>query len=336
MPGRTTVAIAGERFLIDGEPTYPGRSWAGHRIEGLLLNSRMVNAIFDDLNPETRGRWAYPDTGRWDAERNVSEFIAAMGEYRAHGLLAVTVNLQGGSPEGYSAEQPWHNSAFEPDGTLREDYLARLERVLERADELGMVVILGLFYFGQDRRLRDEAAVVRATEEAVGWVLARGHRNVLLEIANECDVGLYTRAILQPPREHELIRHAQSVERDGRRLPVSTSYRGRSVPGEAVVAAADFLLLHGNGESIPERLAHQVRLTRRVPGYTPKPILVNEDDHFAFDQPRNNLRAAIGEYASWGYFDPYGDGYQSPPVSWGIDTPRKRAFFDTVREITGG
>jgi hypothetical protein len=197
-----------------------------------------------------------------------------------------------------------------------------------------MVIILGLFYFGQDRRLRDEQAVVRATRQAAEWLLGNQYANVLVEIANECDVGRYTHDILKPPREHELIRHAQSVERSGKRLLVSTSYQGRSIPSEAVVAAADFLLLHGNFEPVPERLAHQIRMTRRVPGYTAKPVLINEDDHFDFDRPRNNLRAAIAEYCSWGYFDPYADGYQSPPVSWGIDTERKRAFFDLVREIT--
>jgi len=55
---------------------------------------------------------------------------------------------------------------------------------------------------------------------------------------------------------------------------------------------------------------------------------------------QNNLLAAIGEYGSWGYFDPgtnnYADGYQSPPVQWQINTPRKKAFFDLVLEITGG
>ena len=37
------------------------------------------------------------------------EFRAAMPQGRAHGLLGPTLNLQGGSPEGYSAEQPWHS-----------------------------------------------------------------------------------------------------------------------------------------------------------------------------------------------------------------------------------
>ena len=60
--GRTTVAIDGDRFMINGRPTYAGRTWRGMKIEGLLMNSRMVQGIFDDLNPETRTRWKYPDT----------------------------------------------------------------------------------------------------------------------------------------------------------------------------------------------------------------------------------------------------------------------------------
>ena len=106
-------AIQGDAFLINGKPTYKGRTWNGKKIEGLLLNSRMVQAIFDDLNPETRGKWAYPDTEKWDADRNTREFVAAMPEWRKHGLLAFTLNLQGGSPQGYSKDQPWHNSAFD-------------------------------------------------------------------------------------------------------------------------------------------------------------------------------------------------------------------------------
>jgi hypothetical protein len=113
-----------------------------------LLNARMVNSVFDDLNPETRTLWDYPD-GPWDPERNTREFVAAMTEWRAHGLLSFTVNLQGGSPHGYSDDignpQPWINSAFGASGDLRPDYMARLRLVLDRADELGMATIVGLF-----------------------------------------------------------------------------------------------------------------------------------------------------------------------------------------------
>ena len=339
---KTTVAIRKDGFTIDGRPTYEGRSWRGLRIEGLLMNSRMVQGIFDDLNPETRGLWAYPDTGRWDPERNTREFVAAMPEWRRHGLLSFTINLQGGSPQGYSQDQPWHNSGFHPDGSLRADYLARLERILDRADQLGMVPIVGYFYFGQDQRLDGEAAVRRAVRDATTWLLEKGYRNVLVEIANECDNRKYEQPAIQAPRVHELVTLAQSITVNGRRLPVSVSFNGGVIPHANVVPIADFLLLHGNGVSDPDRIAQMVRATRQVPGYRGVPILFNEDDHFEFDRPRHNFAAAIAEYASWGFFDyrmkgeGFDEGYQSVPVNWGLSSERKRGFFGLVKEMAGG
>jgi hypothetical protein len=338
---KTNVSIDGDNFLINGQPTLKSVVWRGHKLEGLLPNSRMVQGVFDDLNTETRARWAYPDTKTWDAARNTREFVAAMAEWRRHGLLAITLNLQGGSPEGYSQSQPWHNSAFTEDGARRPDYAARAELILDEADRLGMVVILGLFYFGQDERLRDEKAVVRAVDEAVAWVLDKGYRNVLIEINNECNVR-YDHAILQPARVHELIIRAKQNTRGGRRLLVSTSYGGNTLPSPAVVEASDFALLHGNGATNPDRIAEMVRQTRQIPTYTPKPIVFNEDDHYDFDKPWNNFVAATSERASWGFFDfrrqgeGMDEGYQSMPANWGISSPRKRGFFNLLREMTGG
>ena len=330
---KTAVSIRGDAFFINGKPTYGGRTWNGKKIEGLLLNSRVVQATFDDLNPETVTRWAYPDTRKWDPDRNTREFLAALPEWRRRGLLGITLNLQGGSPEGYSNKQPWHNSAITETGGLRPEYLARFERVLDRADELGMVVILGVFYFGQDERLQDEAAVIRGLDAALDWLKSKGWRNVIIEVNNECNVR-YDHAILKPERVHELI------ERTRRRgFLAGASYGGGTIPKENVVRASDFLLIHGNGVKEPAKIAEMVRKSRAVPGYRPMPILFNEDDHFDFDEPANNFVAAVGEYCGWGYFDPgknnYWDGYQSPPVRWDLNTDTKRGFFDKLKEITG-
>lgn len=347
MAGKTHVAMSGEDIFINGRPTYAGRSWHGCRIEGLLFNSRMVQATFDDLNPATRDRWAYPDTGTWDPERNVAEFLAMLPEYRRHGLLAVTLNLQGGCPEGYCREQPWINTAFTTTGALRPDAMARFQRILDRLDELGMVAVVGLFYFGQDERLRDEQAVRDGVDNAVGWLLDGGHTNVIVEIANECDVPRYEHEILQPHRVAELITQVQRLTRDGRRLPVGVSYKGRSVPSEEVVRVSDVVLLHGNGVTDPPFIGEMVRRTRALDGYRPLPIIFNEDDHYAFDQPTNNMLVAVEQHASWGYFDAgpgaggagarsdYVEGYQNVPVNWQINTDRKRQFFELVKEITG-
>jgi hypothetical protein len=269
--------------------------------------------------------------------------------WRSRGLLGFTINLQGGCPAGYwPGLQPWRNTAFRADGSLKPAYIDRLARVLDRADDLGMVAIVGLYYFGQDERLGDEAAVRRGVDEAVGWILDRGYRNVMLEVNNECDVPRYEHEILQPHRVHELIEQAKGITRDGRRLLVGTSFRGNAVPTENVVAFSDLLLVHGNGVREPARIREMVAQTRALRSYRPMPIVFNEDDHFDFELPDNNFLAAVESYASWGYYDPgpgaggsvaysdYVEGYQNVPVNWGINTPRKRGFFDLVHRLTGG
>ena len=372
---RTQTTAHGERWLINSQTTYNGRQYRGWDVEGLLMNSRMTNAVFDDENPVTRPLWVYPDTGEWDADRNTDEFIAQLPTYRAHGLLAVTVNLQGGSPTGYyreagfremmaarrmdasddvmwaglpsPASQPWHNSAFASDGSLKPAYMSRAERIAAACDELGMVVILGYFYFGQDERLTDEEAVCHAVDEATKWVLESGYRNVLIEINNETNVPRYEHEILQPHRVAELIDRTQSHELDGRRLLVGTSYGGGRVPDDDVVAVSDYIMLHGNGVTQPARIAEMVEQTRTLPSYTAKPILFTEDDHFEFDKPDNNFLSALSAYASWGYFDPgdaaggsstfgdYRDGYQNVPVNWSINTDRKHSYFELLAQVTG-
>jgi hypothetical protein len=342
---KTVVSIEGDSFRINGRPTYQGRTWRGMSMEGLLMNARLVQGVFDDRNVETRSLWAYPD-GPWDPQRNVREFLAAMPTWRAHGLLGFTINFQGGSPRGYSQDQPWHNSAFDVDGKLRADYCSRMRQVLDRADELGMVAIVGVFYFGQEHRLTDEQSVVRALDAAVDWLLAEGYTNVLVEIANEVDVPRYRWDIVKPPRVHELIervrqRSAGKLPTPAGRLLASTSMGGGTIPPASIVAASDFLLLHGNGVGRPDGIREMVDRCRGLPAYTGQPILFNEDDHFDFDRPDNNMIAAVSRRAGWGYFDyrmageGFQEGYQSVPADWGIGSARKRGFFGLLAEMTG-
>lgn len=346
-PRHTTVSIVGDAFHVNGRPTYAGRTFRGMKVEGLLLSSRMVQGVFDDRNGQTRANWNYPD-GAWDPDRNTREFVAAMPAWREAGLVGFTINLQGGSPRGYSRldEQVWHNSAVEADGSLRADYLARLARILDRADELGMVPIVGVFYFGQGRRLADERACVRAVDEAVDWLAGRGYGNVVVEVANECNNEGYA-DVLKPARAHELIervkqRSAGKVKSPAGRLLVSTSFTGGAIPADNVVAAADFVLLHGNGVGKPDEIRAMVKRVRESRHYHGQPVLFNEDDHFDFDKPDNNMLAAIGSYAGWGYFDyrmkgeGFDQGYQSVPVDWSISSERKRGFFRLLKEVAGG
>src|SRR5690606_3760592 len=332
----TTVSINGEAFYINNTITYEGRYWNNHKIEGLLFNSRMVQGIFDDANPETRTLFEYPDTKTWDADRNTQEFIDAMPDWKAHGLLAFTLNLQGGSPTGYGNKN-WVNSTFDSDGNLKPDYLNRLGRILDKADALGMVAILGYFYFGQDQLLKDETAVINAVDNITNWLLEKGYTNVLVEINNECDIQ-YDHAILKPERVDELIKRVRNLS-DGKLL-VSTSFSGNALPTPNVIESSDFVLVHGNGANA-EDIKNLIINVRDSEAYTPKPIVFNEDDHYDYDEESYNLLSAIEHYASWGYFDfrregeGFEEGFQSVPVDWKISSGRKKDFFNKLKEITG-
>jgi len=313
----TTLAISGEDFLIDGAPANAGRALDGIPLDGLLLNSRMINGIFDDLNPDTRRQWAYPDTGRWDPDRNTDEFIAAMPQWRADGLDAFTLGVQCGSPQGYSKRQPWDSGGYEPDGALRPAHFGRLRRILGEADRLGFAVILSLFYQGQEMRLADADAVRRAVRDTARFVLDAGWQNVALEIANECNIPHdYTHSrLMRGENVHELIELAQSVRGDGRRL----------------LASASFVDVSYFRDTVPDA------------------VFVTTDDHFDFGRDYNHMKSALRAHVSWGYFDPgsvttwpdpaptlgdYRNGFQAVPVNWGPSSALKRAFFDTLRRAT--
>lgn len=352
----TTVSIDSEKFLIDGVPTHPGRMYKGSPVEGLLFNNRVVQALFDDENPDTVHQWVYPDTGVWDPDRNVTELCEALPDYKAHGCDAVTINLQGGMPiTKTEMVQPWLNTAIGPQGELKPAYCERLERILHAADEAGVIVIVGLYYFGQDKYINDEEAVKRGVVNISEWLLKSGYENILIEINNETDIPHYVHDILKPHRIHELIALCKSVTHEGRRLIVSTSFAGgayhmrsngvlnrddveglkKGLPTEAAVEVSDFVLVHTNEHDM-KTTRDVVRGVRELAAFKqrPMPICINEDSVSV-----TNLFAALDVYAPWGYYDQgennYCDGYQSVPVNWKINTPNKRAFFDGVAEITG-
>ncbi len=333
----TTVAISSEKFLIDGQPTHAGRSFRGRSIEGMLFISRMANATVDDANPATAGAWSYAD-GPWSAERNTREFIAALPLYRRSGLDAVAINLMGGSPQGYSWLQPWHLSGFAADGSPRHGTFERAGAVIQAAGAQGMLVNLGIFYGWATQFLDGEEAVLRAAGATCDWLAGLGASNVLLEIGNEIDNPSFTHAIVQPARCAEIFALARA------RCPgvkVSTSYNGGVVPPDHLMAISDYVLLHGNNVETPDGIRAQVAATRASAGYRGQPILYNEDDNYDFEQPDNNMVAAIESGAGWGFFDyrrireRFADGYQTLPVDWGINSARKRSFFTLLAAVTG-
>lgn len=356
----TTVSIHGNEVWIDGKPTYEGRTFEGHKIQGLLFNARAVQATFDDPNPKTCGYWAYPDTDEWDPDRNTKEFCAALPTWRDHGVLAFTLCGQGGGalyrPEIYDH---YDNSAFTRDGNLKPAYADRTARILARADELGMVVIVGMFYWKHTLKMKGEPAIWRATREMMDFLRSTGRRNVLVEVANETGPR-FGFEMFHADRTHKII---DTLKAEYPEFLISTSQGGLDVgkgqhemPPASLIRSVDFIMPHGNGNTAEELIAGLDAILA-MPEYqlNPKPIIINED---SVGVP--NLDASWRSYVSWGYYDQghngethrghdiYMDtriprettyealsGFQTPPVNWGINTDHKRAFFGRVAEVTG-
>lgn len=321
---QTTVAIKGDRFLINGLPTYAGLD---PKALGRLMNVRMVNSTFDDENPTTRPQ-------ELDPEANTTRFIATMDEYKAHGILAFTLNLQGGYP-GYEGAI---NSAFQRDGSLKRPYMQRVACAIEAADAKGMVIILGLFYQRQDQILADEDAVRAATRNTARWIAEKGYTNVLIEIANEYRHGGFSHRFLKTEAgQVELMDLVRSVHP---KLLVSTSGMGNARFHPMLCDAADFILLHGN-ETEPEDYARRIAAVAEHG----KPVVFNED--WCFRDDRRGVAdapvkatAAFENDASWGIMNQIRN--QHWPFVFGIGQPEDgqnaredRAAYETIRQLLG-
>jgi hypothetical protein len=279
--GSTRVGIAGGKWTINGSVTYPGAP-----AEGLLLNVRMVNAVFEDHNNPS-----------FDPEANTDEFIAAIPDYVAHGVRAFTLNLQGGNPGLYSDRKnpglTVLNSAFNPDGSLKTSYMNRVARVIEACDQNGAVVILGLFYFGQDQYLQNETAIRTGVVNVVNWIRANGFTNVLLEIANEYPMSdVYDHPVLYTHSGQVSLLQLAKQTYGGLLISTSSWYHGAF--SLTVAAACDYLLIHQDEVPISE-FAAQMAYFKSFG----KPVVINEDGRIG-SAGAQAAEASVLNGVSWG------------------------------------
>ena len=300
----TDVSINGTQWLINGKPTN-----AGSAAEGLLMNVRMVNATFEDRNrPE------------FDADANTAEFIAKIPECAAHGVNAFTLCLQGGMP-GYEGAV---NSALDPDGSLRANYLQRVERVIRACDEHGVVVILGLYYQRQSKILRDEAALRAGVVNAVKWIRERGFSNVAVEIANEYPQKGFVHPIIRDAKgQASLIRLAKETAPE---LLITASGYGDGRVHDEVAEACDFLTPHWHGTKVEDIPAREGPLRRWG-----KPVVCNEDDKVG-ERAAAALHASVESGCAYGLM--LKDHNQTFPFHFNgaKDDP---VFYAALKEITG-
>lgn len=332
------------------QKTYTGPEYRPEAA-GRLMNLRIAQALFHD-------EWL--TEGTIDPGRNTERVIAALDTYRAHGILAINVSLQCGNP-GYSREVPeirrvnaakagpgkgFLCSAFLPDGSMKRDWQERLLRLIQAAEERGMIVDLMYFYQSQDEVLADRTAIRNAVKNATDFLIDNNLRNVIIEIANEQDVSGWDHDLYIERNMGELIALARErfLEKNAPfRLPISASSGPSMKLFDSTTVHADLTIIHGNNRRIEEKF-ERVRFLYGHP-LAPGPILMNEDDS-GRETSEENLRKELASCdavweagGSWGYmpwrqtqmypfryYDPAGDSQDERYFRAVLEHIRKKVY----------
>jgi len=113
-------------------------------------------------------------------EAATRELIANLETFKSFGINTISAFFMGsrfGDCQGYNR-----------DGTLSAPHALRLGRIIEAADALGMVVVVGCLYWGATRGKWEEwtqAEANTAVAETVRWLADHDYMNTLVDVDNE-------------------------------------------------------------------------------------------------------------------------------------------------------
>ncbi|MBL7188783.1 MAG: hypothetical protein ISS70_20850 [Phycisphaerae bacterium] len=114
------------------------------------------------------------------SDESAAELIANLDTFASFGINTVSVFFMGsrfGDMKGYNR-----------DGSLNPVYTARMGRIIEAADERGMVVLVGCLYWGNSKAKWEEwkqAEANAAIANTVRWLKEHDYRNVFVDVDNE-------------------------------------------------------------------------------------------------------------------------------------------------------
>lgn len=310
----TVLRISEDKFYMNDQLIYSELPNCPASYHGLLMNARFIQGIFDDKADASRFN-RYGKT--FDADLNTQELIDNLPAWYEAGLRAITVGFQGGGPCFTINNQTISNSPFSEDGNSIEDSaLDRMEKIILAADKQGMIVIVSYFYGAQSIFLKDDDSVVRAVKTASNWLRDRAFTNVIIEIANEQDLGGFnSHPVIQ--QGEGMVRLLDLARRESGGMPVGCSLGGGGY-SQVIAEASDVILIHGNGQS----RQYFYNLIKKAKAVHPiRPIVCNEDS-----QAISQLEVAFKMGISWGYYNNMTK--QEPPADWSI-TKGEDLFFAT-------
>ncbi|HKL41165.1 MAG TPA: cellulase family glycosylhydrolase [Clostridia bacterium] len=318
--GRTTLEIKKNNFLINGELVY-SEIKNSKDSQGLLMNSRFIQGIFDDKIDRTR----FDRFGKkFDPDKNTDDLIKALPKWYDYGLRAFTVGIQGGWPVFTIDVEDINNNPFGTDGKeFDEKYAERLDRLIKAADSLGMVVIVNILYWAQAKRLKDGMAIKSALKNAARFLRDGKYTNVIIDLANEYDIEPWNyHSFMRSPDTMQIL--IDMVRKESGGLPIGSSGGGGSIH-KNVIDYSDVILLHGNGLTQGE----YYDLIKKIKEIAPdKPIVCNEDSPCF-----TRLDVAKQTHTSWGYYNNFTK--QEPPCDWGITKGQDEFFARRMAKNVG-
>ena len=140
------------------------------------------------MNGQPFDMWGIRVASASQSDSLTDHLIAQLDDYRQHGVNTIDVFFQGSSG-GFSDPFMKNGKAIE------KGHLQRMKKILDACDARGMVVIVGIFYqramanLDGVRKINDAEGVRNAVKSAAKAL--RGHRNLILNIANEQNSGYY-------------------------------------------------------------------------------------------------------------------------------------------------
>lgn len=269
--------------------TYDGRFYR-RKVRGSLALLRLTQALFADDWLRER---------KFDPSANTDRLIEQLDFYKQHGVGGIVVSLQGTDP-GYASEvngvarAPSADlgeksgalvSAYQSDGSLKADWIARLDRLIEAANRRGLIVCLVLFQQDQDEVLNSPDAILDAARNITRHLVERNARNVIVDVADAWDEpeGRWDHRRFIPRFVENLIRAVRGqFQHADFSLPIGASSGTGMMYPMSLAQVCDVVLLQGDGRSAADKLAR----TRGFKEYG-RPVLMVSDS--------NGLQATVDE-----------------------------------------
>ena len=270
--------------------TYSEGRYRG-KARGKLMGIRLNEALFDGS--------AVPGE-RFDPDRNTDRVIAALDPYVDYGIRAITVSLQGnrlggpppggdvGSGELTADATQW--SAFKPNGVLKPDWAARLERLIIAADRKGIVVCITYFSHGRHEMFDSTGAIIAAARNLTDWLIANNFRNVIIDVADAWNgaTGEWGQGNFIPEYISHLVEDVRERFHDADfALPIGASTDGDMTYPASLAQICDVVLVRGDG-----RTPGQKRIRLRDLEANLRPVWMVADNNGREMSEANLLREA--------------------------------------------